>query len=120
MKNDPAPCLVLTTWPADRPLAPLARGVVDARLAACVHVMASGRSTYRWDGTIEEAEERQVVFKTTRACLEALEAHVRAQHPYALPEWLVVDVTGSPDYLAWLAAGVGPPPAGVGPPAAGR
>ena len=83
------------------------RAIVEARLAACVHVLAAGRSTYRWEGAIEEADERQVVIKTTRARLAALDAHVRAAHPYALPEWLVVDVTGSPDYLAWIGAGVG-------------
>ena len=107
MENDPRPCLVLTTWPADAPVAALARAIVEARLAACVHVLAAGRSTYRWEGALEEADEQQVVIKTTRARLAALEAHVRAAHPYALPEWLVVDVTGNPDYLAWLDASVG-------------
>jgi len=112
VENDTRPCLVLTTWPADPSVTALARAIVEARLAACVHVLAAGQSTYRWEGALEEADERQVVIKTTRARLAALEAHVRAAHPYALPEWLVVDVTGSPGYLAWLGASVaGPDPA---------
>ncbi len=106
MKNDSCPCLVLTTWPADRPVAPLARAIVEARLAACVHVAAVGSSTYRWEGAVENAGEQQVVFKTTRARLAELEAQVRAAHPYALPEWLVVDVGGGQDYLAWITESV--------------
>ena len=100
------PCLVLTTWPADQPLGPLARAIVLARLAACVHVCSAGTSVYRWEGAIEEADERQVVIKTTRARLAALEAHVRAAHPYAVPEWLVVEAGGSDAYLAWIAGSV--------------
>lgn len=102
MENDTHPCLVLTSWPADAPAAPLARAVIEARLAACVHVSAAGASTYRWDDGIEVANERQIVIKTTRARLAALEAHVRAMHPYTLPEWLVLDAGGSAAYLAWL------------------
>jgi len=109
VENDTRPCLVLTTWPVDSSVTALAQAIVEARLAACVHVLAAGRSTYRWEGAIEEADERQVVIKTSRARLAALEAHVRAAHPYALPEWLVVDVTGSPDYVAWIGASVGGP-----------
>ncbi len=31
---------------------------------------------------------------------------MRAAHPYALPEWLVVDVGGGQDYLAWITESV--------------
>lgn len=109
MENDSRPCLVLTTWPADQPVAPLAQAIVEARLAACVHVAAAGRSVYRWDGVVESADEHQVIFKTTRARVAALEAHVRAAHPYALPEWLVVEVDGGADYLTWIADSVAAP-----------
>lgn len=106
MKSDAPACLVLTTWPTDQPVAPLAQAVVDARLAACVHVAPAGASTYRWNGAVETAQEQQVIFKTTRDRIAALEAEVRRQHPYEVPEWLVLDVAGSDAYLAWIAASV--------------
>lgn len=102
MENASAVCLVLTTWPVDVPVAPLARGLIEARLAACVHVCEPGRSFYRWQGAVEEAEERQLVIKTTRARLAALDAHLRAAHPYDLPELLVCDAEGSRAYAAWI------------------
>jgi len=106
VENDSRPCVVVTAWPADRPAAPLVQVLVERRLAACVHVAPAGTSTYWWEGAVESAAEQQLLIKTVRRCLPALEAAVRSMHPYALPEWLVVDVDGSPAYLGWMAASV--------------
>jgi periplasmic divalent cation tolerance protein len=108
VENSSAVCLVLTTWPGDVPVAPLARSLVEARLAACVHVLGPGRSFYRWQGAVEEAEERQLVIKTTRARVAALDAHLRDAHPYDLPELLVCDAEGSRAYAAWIHESVAP------------
>ncbi len=53
---------------------------------------------------MEEAEERQLVIKTTRDRVAALEAHLRDAHPYDLPELLVCDAEGSRAYAAWIHA----------------
>jgi periplasmic divalent cation tolerance protein len=88
VENDTRPCLVLTTWPADQPVDAFVRGMVEARLAACVHVSGAGRSTYRWEGAVEDA------------------AYVRGAHPYAVPEWLEIEAAGSAAYTGWIAASV--------------
>jgi periplasmic divalent cation tolerance protein len=106
VENDPRPCLVLTTWPADQPVDVFVRGMVEARLAACVHVSGAGRSTYRWEGAVEDAAEHQLVIKTTRGRLAALGAYVRGAHPYAVPEWLEIEAAGSAAYTGWIAASV--------------
>lgn len=106
MKNADAICLVLTTWPEGDP-APLARALVDARLAACVHVFETGTSIYRWEGAVETARERQVAIKTTRGTLGALEALVRARHTYTVPEWLVIEATAAEAYGRWIRDAVG-------------
>ena len=102
MENDSPLCLVLTTWPADRDAAAFAQALVASRLAACVHVLPAGGSTYRWQGAVDVAREHQVIVKTTRAALAALEAQVRAAHPYEVPEWLVLEVTAGEAYGDWL------------------
>lgn len=100
---DTAPVLVLTTIPASAPPDRLARLIVSERLGACVNVLPSMRSLYRWEGGIEDAAERQLVIKTSRDRLGALEARVRAEHPYAVPEFLVLPVEGGSEaYLDWL------------------
>src|SRR5438132_12392163 len=65
--------LVLTTMPDDDRAGAPARTLVDERLAACVNVHGAMTSTYRWKGSVERDAERQVVIKTTRARLKALE-----------------------------------------------
>lgn len=107
MENADAICLVLTTWP-DEEAAPFARALVEARLAACVHVFGAGTSMYRWAGAIEVAAERQVLIKTTRGRLAALEVRARALHPYGVPEWLVVDAGAGEAYGRWLREAVDP------------
>jgi periplasmic divalent cation tolerance protein len=60
-------------------------------------------SVYRWKGRVERDAERQLVIKTTRDRLAALETRLRALHPYELPEFVVVSVDdGSAAYLQWI------------------
>jgi periplasmic divalent cation tolerance protein len=100
---DPAAVIVLTTFGADADGPALARSLVEERLAACVNVLPQMTSVYRWKGSVEEDREQQLLMKTTRERLPALEARLRALHPYEVPELLVLDVaSGSAAYLAWL------------------
>ncbi|MBI3403815.1 MAG: divalent-cation tolerance protein CutA [Acidobacteria bacterium] len=81
----------------------LARTLVDERLAACVNVHSPMTSVYRWRGQVERERERQLVIKTTRDRLAAVETRLRALHPYELPEFIVVDADGgSAAYLQWV------------------
>lgn len=95
--------LALTTVPEDLDADRFARTLVESGHAACVSVLPMMTSTYRWQGAVESARERQVVIKTTTPQVGALEAAIRSVHPYDVPEFLVVPVTGgSAAYLAWL------------------
>ncbi|MFN3717000.1 MAG: divalent-cation tolerance protein CutA, partial [Thiobacillus sp.] len=47
------PLLVLTNVPDRTVAGKLAHALVDARVAACVNVMAPCRSIYRWQGAVE-------------------------------------------------------------------
>ncbi|HET7599859.1 MAG TPA: divalent-cation tolerance protein CutA [Gemmatimonadales bacterium] len=81
----------------------LATAAVAERLAACVQVVGPIRSTYRWRGQVEEADEWYCHCKTTRARYPELESRLRALHPYDVPEIVAVPiVAGSPAYLAWI------------------
>ena len=100
--------LILTTMPDDDRADTVARTLVEERLAACVNVHGPMQSTYRWKGRIERETERQLVIKTTRDRMAALELRLRALHPYELPEFLVVAAEGgAAAYLEWVAAEVG-------------
>jgi len=95
--------IILTTMPDDARADELARTLVDERLAACVNVYAPMMSTYRWKGTVERDAERQLVIKTTRARLPAVEERLRHLHPYELPELIVIGPEGGSDaYQRWV------------------
>lgn len=101
--------LVLTTFSADGNAEQFAARLIEERLAACVNILPSMRSIYRWKNVVESADERQLIIKTAAECVPALEALVATMHPYEVPEFLVIPVTGGdPDYLAWLTETVAP------------
>jgi periplasmic divalent cation tolerance protein len=97
--------LVITTLPNADSAHALAHALVEQRLAACANVLAPCRSVYRWQGKVEDAEEVPLLIKTSAARYAALEAAIRAAHPYELPEIVAVRIDkGLPAYLAWVAA----------------
>lgn len=99
-------CLV--TAPAER-ADDIARVLVQERLAACVNIVPSVRSVYRWEGEVQQDEEALLVVKTTADRLAALDARLADVHPYDTYELVALEVTGgNAAYLAWIGAGVTP------------
>jgi periplasmic divalent cation tolerance protein len=97
--------LVLTNLPDADSARALAEHLVAERLAACVNILAPCGSVYRWQGKVEDAREVPLLIKTTEARYAALEAAIRAHHPYELPEIVAVPMShGLPAYFDWLAA----------------
>jgi periplasmic divalent cation tolerance protein len=86
----------------------LARALVEQRLVACVNVVPSVTSIYRWQGKIERDEERLLVMKTRADRFEELRAAIMARHSYEVPEIVAVPlVAGHAPYLAWIDESVG-------------
>ncbi|AKU10271.1 divalent cation tolerance protein [Azoarcus sp. CIB] len=103
--------VVLTNCPDAACADALAALLVERRLAACVNVLAPCRSVYRWQDRIESATEVPLLIKTTPVRYAELEAAIRENHPYELPEIIAVPVMrGLPGYLDWVAAETAPQP----------
>ena len=97
--------LVLTNLPDRETAERLAGALIEQRVAACVNILAPCRSVYRWKEAVQREEEHPVLIKTTAERYPALEAAIRAAHPYELPEIIAVPVErGLPAYLAWVEA----------------
>ncbi len=97
--------LVLTNLPDRAAAERLAGALIEQRVAACVNIFAPCRSVYRWKGAVQSEEEHPVLIKTSAERYPALEAAIRAAHPYELPEIIAVPVErGLPAYLAWVDA----------------
>lgn len=104
MSNPMEVLLVLTNLPSRETAQDMARLLIEQRVAACVNLLPPCRSVYRWKGDVQTDEEHPVLIKTTRGRYAALEAAVRAAHPYELPEIIALPVAaGFPAYLQWVA-----------------
>jgi periplasmic divalent cation tolerance protein len=98
-------CLVFCTCPDAETAARLAEGLVSGHRAACVNILPGLKSVYPWEGRIETAEEHLLLIKTATSGFERVEAFLKEQHPYELPEIIAVPMArGSTDYLEWVGA----------------
>lgn len=102
--------LIVTNLPDKAQAEALAAHLIENRLAACVNILAPCTSVYTWQGAVERAEEVPLLIKTTATAYPALEAAIRARHPYDLPEIVALPIQrGLPAYLDWVAASVEKP-----------
>jgi len=103
MAVDPSPILlVLTTVAARVDADRLARSMVGQRLAACAQIGAID-SVYRWQGAVQAEGEFRLLFKTTAARYPALQAALRAEHPYELPAIVALPCSQAlPEFGAWV------------------
>lgn len=83
----------------------IAGALVEKRLAACVQVVGPIRSTFRWEGRVQDAEEYLLLCKVPGKRLEEATALIEELHSYDVPEVLAFEVAdGSRPYLDWVAA----------------
>ena len=66
--------LVLVTHPNKEHAERITRGVIDAKLAACV-LVADVKSFYNWEGTLNEDDEVVTILKTTTKKIVDLEQY---------------------------------------------
>ena len=103
MQNQEEYLLVTTACPEQGVAIDLANKIVDAKLAACVNIVPTVISVYKWQGQKEQADESLLLIKTSQGKYSALQALIVAHHPYELPEVIAVPInSGLPDYLAWI------------------
>jgi periplasmic divalent cation tolerance protein len=82
----------------------MAQELISRRVAACVNILPSCRSVYRWQGIVEYADEVPLLIKTTHSAYPRLEQLIRELHPYELPEIVAIPVVaGLAGYLDWVA-----------------
>jgi periplasmic divalent cation tolerance protein len=103
VSTDPEACIVMTTVETSEAAASLSQRLVKERLAACVQRLAV-ESCYEWEGALEDTTETLLLVKTTMARYPDDAAWLAENHPYDVPEVVMVPAGAvSTDYLAWVA-----------------
>lgn len=81
----------------------IGRTVVNERLAACINILGSVRSIYRWKGELQSADEVAAIFKTSNREVDDLIARIAALHSHDVPciaTWPIDKILGN--YAAWV------------------
>jgi periplasmic divalent cation tolerance protein len=81
----------------------IGRQMVEERLAACVNILGSIRSIYRWQGAVETAGEVAAIFKTSDREADRLITRIASLHSYDVPciaTWPIDKILAS--YADWV------------------
>ena len=76
--------------------------LVERSLAACVKIDPNVRSVYRYKGEIQDHSEIRLMVKFAARNSAAIESFIKANHPYIIPEWIVLRPESvCQKYLEW-------------------
>lgn len=94
--------IAIITVPRDEARS-LAKGIIEERLGACVNIVPKVESVYWWDNKVQTEEESILIVKSIEAKVGQLVDFVKENHPYEIPEIIVLPLTeGLPDYINWV------------------
>jgi periplasmic divalent cation tolerance protein len=95
--------MLYTTFPSLVEAEKAGTALVEDQLAACVNILPSMISHYRWQGAVERAEEAVMLIKTRASLAEAVRGAVKASHAYETPAILVLPIESVDEtYFAWI------------------
>ncbi|MDP8233239.1 MAG: divalent-cation tolerance protein CutA [Candidatus Saelkia tenebricola] len=81
----------------------IAEDLIQEKLAACTQVLGPVKSSYWWEGNVENANEWICIIKSKKALYNKIEKAIKKIHPYQMPEIMALPVVeGNSDYLKWL------------------
>lgn len=92
----------MVTIPKDK-AEELSQKIIVSGLAACVNIVDTVRSIYKWKGEIKSDLESLLIIKTATKKVEKLIQSVKNDHPSEIPEIISMTISeGNPDYLNWI------------------
>ena len=105
--SDSERAIVLITVGSLEEAEKIAQALVERMLAACVNIVPSITSVYRWQDEVQRDSEALLIVKSRRDVFEHLKRCVKELHSYETPEIIALPiVAGDADYLRWLDSSV--------------
>ena len=107
MKRIKKVVLVLSTFPTVEDAERICSEAVTKGFAACINLVKT-RSLFVWEDKMEKEDETMALMKTTRDAYRELTSFLKDNHPYSVPEILVLDLVDvNKRYLDWVVASTG-------------
>ena len=99
MKN----CVIYCTVPNEFNANLIATTLVEENLAACVNILPSITSIYKWEGIMQNDTEMLLIIKTREENFEKVEAKIKELHEYTVPEIIALPIIkGNEEYQSWI------------------
>ncbi len=100
--SDPV-LLVVSTFPNEIKARQIGTALIGRQLAACVNLLPSAFSIYRWEEAIQNETETFALFKTTRSRHPEFVRELASLHPYDIPEIITLEPADvAPAYARWV------------------
>jgi len=94
--------VVVTTCPNEETSKKIAGLLLEKKLAACIQLFPIN-SIYLWKGEICDDNEITLFIKCNQSFYAAIEELIIANHPYEVPEIIMLPVIGGFEkYLGWV------------------
>ena len=94
---------IYSTAPDSATAEKIAHQLVATETAACVNILGTIHSIFRWEGAIEASHEVAMLVKTTKHLAKEVEYIIKGLHPYQTPAIVGWEVDeGSADFLQWI------------------
>jgi periplasmic divalent cation tolerance protein len=95
--------IVLVTASSKKEAEKIARATIQKKLAACVSILPSVTSIFRWQGKVQRCREALIILKTRSSRYRPLEKAICSMHSYDVPEMITIQVEkGLPQYVEWV------------------
>ncbi len=94
-------CVVITTIDSLESAKKMAREIIKNKLAACVNIFPVN-SIYYWENKVIEDNEVMLFIKTSEERAIKLRNWLLDNHPYKVPEILIMNAESNADYYDWL------------------
>ncbi len=99
MKN----CVIYCTVPNEFSANLIATTLVEENLAACVNIVPSVTSVYKWEDITQTDSELLLIIKTQEDKFEEIENKIKSLHENTLPEIIAIPIIkGSEEYQNWI------------------
>jgi periplasmic divalent cation tolerance protein len=97
--------LVLVTAKNKKEADRIAAGLIKAKLAACVNIIAKIDSVFFWAGKSDKAGEVLLLIKSKKEKMPKIIKLVKSLHSYEVPEIIAIPIiAGDKPYLRWIDA----------------
>jgi len=101
------PIIILTSVPSKEVGQSIGLSLIEKNLAACVNILPDGVSIYKWEDTLHNEKEHQLLIKTIKNKELEIYNHIKDNHPYKVPEILTISLdNGEEAYLKWIESSI--------------